>query len=49
MLWPAHCVEDTKGLNFHELLEIAKTDVILKKGVNKQVEEYSIFANQGLN
>ena len=49
-IWPAHCVQHTKGAAVYEDLTKAafatKGDVfILEKGDNVKVEEYSIFDN----
>ncbi len=32
VMWPTHCVQGTKGSEFHSDLEIIETDVIINKG-----------------
>lgn len=42
-MWPDHCVQNTKGAEFHKDLTVAKTDLILKKGTNPEIDSYSAF------
>jgi nicotinamidase/pyrazinamidase len=43
VLWPTHCVQDTWGSQFHELLALSAADLILRKGTNSGVDSYSAF------
>ena len=43
VFWPDHCVEGTRGANFHSELNIAKTDLILRKGTDPKVDSLSAF------
>lgn len=42
-LWPDHCVQGTKGAEFHPLLNTDKVTHIVKKGTNIEVDSYSGF------
>jgi nicotinamidase/pyrazinamidase len=43
VLWPDHCVQDTKGAEFHKDLKINLADTIIKKGMTPNVDSYSGF------
>lgn len=43
VLWPVHCVQGTKGAEFHPLLETDTGDLILRKGFRPQIDSYSAF------
>ncbi len=47
-IWPAHCVQDTPGAQFHPNLEIVPNPVIVSKGVRFDKEQYSAFDETGL-
>ncbi len=42
-LWPDHCVQGTRGADFHPLLHLPKTELILRKGFRPQIDSYSAF------
>lgn len=42
-MWPDHCVQNTKGAEFHSGLIVEDTDLILQKGSNSAVDSYSAF------
>ncbi|KAF3483922.1 pyrazinamidase/nicotinamidase [Arthroderma uncinatum] len=44
-LWPAHCVQGTKGAGFISEIESDKLDAIVRKGMDERVEMYSAFAD----
>lgn len=46
-LWPDHCVENTKGSEFVDGLNISKIDKIFKKGTDKEIDSYSAFFDNG--
>ena len=43
-LWPDHCVQGAPGAELHEALDIDAAFLILRKGVNAEVDSYSAFA-----
>lgn len=42
-LWPRHCVQNTKGAEFHPSLKLAKEVIILSKGMDPEEDSYSVF------
>lgn len=42
-LWPSHCVQNTEGADFHPDLEIARAELILRKGFHSAIDSYSAF------
>ena len=47
MLWPNHCVQNTKGAEFHKDLEMTSVETIFRKGMNPQMDSYSGFYDNG--
>jgi len=47
-IWPPHCVQDTKGAEFHDDLLIPHEAVIISKGTLPDKEAYSGFQGTGL-
>jgi nicotinamidase/pyrazinamidase len=43
MMWPDHCVQNTAGAKLHKDLVVKKTDIIIKKGANPEIDAYSAF------
>lgn len=43
ILWPVHCVQGTKGAEFHPDLKTEKWKAVFKKGTNPKVDSYSGF------
>jgi nicotinamidase/pyrazinamidase len=43
VLWPDHCVQGTKGAQFHYNLESDKAHLIIRKGINRNIDSYSAF------
>ena len=43
VLWPDHCVQGTKGAQFHDNLKIDLAHAIFRKGYNPEVDSYSAF------
>jgi len=43
VLWPDHCVQQTKGAAFHPNLNTQPTQLIIRKGFRKSVDSYSAF------
>jgi nicotinamidase/pyrazinamidase len=42
-LWPNHCVQGTKGADFHPALGLPQAELILRKGFRQQIDSYSAF------
>jgi nicotinamidase/pyrazinamidase len=42
-LWPTHCVQGSKGAEFHADINLNAADVIIRKGMNKDIDSYSAF------
>lgn len=47
MLWPDHCVQNTKGAELVQDLEIKKIDKVFHKGIDRNVDSYSGFFDNG--
>ncbi|MCZ2204073.1 bifunctional nicotinamidase/pyrazinamidase [Bartonella sp. A05] len=43
VLWPDHCIQGTKGAEFHISLRTEKAQLILRKGYNPKMDSYSAF------
>lgn len=42
-LWPDHCVQGTKGAQFHPDLAVTKAELIIRKGFRPAIDSYSAF------
>lgn len=42
-LWPNHCIQNTKGAQFHPKLKLPKHTIILSKGMDPAQDSYSAF------
>lgn len=42
-LWPDHCVQGSKGAEFHPDLHIPQAELILRKGFRREIDSYSAF------
>lgn len=49
MLWPIHCVQGTKGAEFHPGLDVKSVRFIVRKGMNKGIDSYSAFLENDHN
>jgi nicotinamidase/pyrazinamidase len=47
LLFPVHCVAGSSGAAIHSGLQIKETDLIIKKGQNKDHESFSCFFDTG--
>lgn len=45
MMWPDHCVQGSKGAQFHPHLEASEDDIVVRKGLQKEVDSYSGFGD----
>jgi nicotinamidase/pyrazinamidase len=43
ILWPNHCVQDSKGADFHPNLVMKHTSMIIRKGFRSNIDSYSAF------
>jgi nicotinamidase/pyrazinamidase len=43
VFWPDHCVQGTHGSSFHINLNTTPANLIIRKGMNKDVDSYSAF------
>lgn len=46
-LWPDHCIQSTKGAEFHKDLNTNKIEAIFRKGTNPEIDSYSGFFDNG--
>ena len=42
-LWPDHCVQGTKGAEFHRDLKLSGAELVLHKGFRQAIDSYSAF------
>lgn len=47
VLWPDHCVQSTPGSAFSHLLNQDRVEVIFRKGLDREVDSYSGFYDNG--
>jgi nicotinamidase/pyrazinamidase len=48
-LWPAHCVQGTRGAEFHANLELKNDTVVISKGMAPDEDSYSGFQARDLS
>jgi nicotinamidase/pyrazinamidase len=41
--WPVHCVQNTKGAEFHPDFQVPDQAIVLSKGTNPKLDGYSVF------
>jgi len=42
-LWPDHCIQASKGAEFHGKLQWTKAELVIRKGFRKSIDSYSAF------
>jgi nicotinamidase/pyrazinamidase len=42
-LWPDHCIQGTRGADFHPSLQLTRAELILRKGFRTAIDSYSAF------
>ncbi len=47
VLWPVHCVQNTRGAELHDDLERGKISAVFRKGIDPEVDSYSGFYDNG--
>lgn len=48
-IWPAHCIQNTAGAQFHPKLKLPREAVLLYKGTDTEKDSYSAFQAQDLS
>jgi nicotinamidase/pyrazinamidase len=43
VLWPDHCIQGTRGADFHADLNVNRADLIIRKGFRSGIDSYSAF------
>jgi nicotinamidase/pyrazinamidase len=43
VLWPDHCVQGSAGADFHQSLDVPHAGLILRKGMDRRIDSYSVF------
>lgn len=43
ILWPDHCVQATRGAEFHKDLRVTHAALVLRKGIHRAIDSYSTF------
>ncbi|MFT3693553.1 MAG: bifunctional nicotinamidase/pyrazinamidase [Kofleriaceae bacterium] len=47
VMWPAHCVQDTRGAELHADLDRARITEVFRKGTDPEIDSYSGFFDNG--
>lgn len=47
VLWPDHCVQGSRGAEFHPDLAVEGIDHVVHKGVDREIDSYSCFFDNG--
>ena len=47
--WPPHCIQNTKGAEFHPFLELPSNTIVVSKATNEDKEAYSGFDSTELD
>ena len=42
-LWPDHCVQGTRGAEFHRDLDLRRVELVVRKGFRPEIDSYSAF------
>jgi nicotinamidase/pyrazinamidase len=43
ILWPEHCVQGSRGAEFHAALDVPHAQMVVRKGYRKGIDSYSAF------
>jgi nicotinamidase/pyrazinamidase len=43
ILWPDHCIQGTRGAEFHADLDTSRAELIVRKGFRQGIDSYSAF------
>jgi nicotinamidase/pyrazinamidase len=47
ILWPIHCVQNTRGAQFHRGLDVGRITKVVQKGTDPGIDSYSGFFDNG--
>ncbi len=47
IVWPVHCVQETRGAAFHNDLDMTQIDEIISKAIDPDIDSYSTFFDNG--
>jgi nicotinamidase/pyrazinamidase len=47
ILWPLHCVQNTRGAEFHPRLDLRRIERVFQKGTDPAIDSYSGFFDNG--
>jgi len=47
VLWPDHCVQGSKGAEFHPKLDRSRVAQVFQKGIDREIDSYSGFFDNG--
>jgi nicotinamidase/pyrazinamidase len=47
VLWPDHCVQNSRGAELHPALDTERIDAIIRKGTDPEIDSYSGFYDNG--
>jgi len=47
VLWPDHCVQGSRGADFHPQLQMDRVEAIFRKGMTTTIDSYSGFFDNG--
>ncbi|HWO17935.1 MAG TPA: bifunctional nicotinamidase/pyrazinamidase [Kofleriaceae bacterium] len=47
VLWPAHCVQGTRGAELHDGIEARRLTAVFRKGTDPEIDSYSGFFDNG--
>lgn len=42
-LWPDHCVQQSRGAEFHPALDVGQIELVIRKGYHRAIDSYSAF------
>ena len=43
ILWPDHCIQGSRGAEFHPDLHVDRAELIIRKGFRREIDSYSAF------
>lgn len=43
LLWPDHCLQGSRGAEIADALDIAKAELVIRKGYERDLDSYSVF------
>lgn len=46
-MWPAHCVQGSRGAELHEAIDKRRITAVFRKGLDRTIDSYSAFFDNG--